>query len=308
MGSDCYGAKNNPNTDWMRMMSGWVTILPYIEQAPMYDLFMENFARLSTATPPAPTNRRIWDFDAAIRRLPAAFMACPSDGRANILQNDHRSGSYKMSAGDYCTKTEAYGWGDNNGANYSRGAFQPAMWTTLGDISDGTSNTASCTERLVGDSGNLIKRAIAKDVKNAIATTDHDACFNVSKGFEPQQCMLLRGSNGSYQNAPNGFQGEGGARWYDAQTIMNWTNTILPPNAPSCSSGGGHNDPALIPPTSNHTGGVNMALVDGSVQFLSETVGTGDLTLKCIRGGGATNYGPWGALGSRNGAESMTAF
>ena len=312
MGSDCYGARNNPNTDWMRVMSGWVTILPYIEQTPMYDLYMENFSRKDASG--NAMGRRIWDFDAAIRRLPAAFMACPSDGRANILSGDNRSGSYRMSAGDYCNKTEAYGWGDSNGANYSRGAFQPAMWTTLSDISDGTSNTACCTERLAGERGNSIKRAIARNVSNALSSTNHDVCYG-NYTFVPQECMNLRGANGSFSpNVPNGFLADNGdtppgGRWYDAQTCMVWANFILPPNAPSCSSGGGHNDPALIPPTSNHTGGVNVALVDGSVQFVSETVGTGNLTLKCVRGGGASNFGPWGALGGRNdGGSSSGAF
>jgi prepilin-type N-terminal cleavage/methylation domain-containing protein len=304
MGSDCWGASSRPGD--MRVMSGWVLILPYIEQSPAYELFMENYNRPNADGTPN-TGLRVWGFDAEIRRTPATFLACPSDGRANLLQGDNRSGSYRMSAGDYCTKTEGHAWGGSNGANYSRGAFQPAMWTTLGDISDGTSNTAICTERLVGQSGDLIKRAIARTVSGALSSTNHDVCYG-DYTFVPQECLNLRGANGSYKEHAGGFQADGGQRWWDGQGIMTWANFILPPNAPSCSSGTGHNDPALLPPTSNHTGGVGVALVDGSVQFVSATVGTGDLTLKAKRGGGATNFGPWGALGSRDGSESTTAF
>ena len=308
MGSDSWGAPSSPGN--MRVMSGWVLICPYIEQVAVYDLFMENYNRPNADGTPN-TGLRVWGYDAAIRRTPASFLACPSDGRANILTGDNRSGTYRMSAGDYCTKTEGHDWAGNDGANYSRGALQPAKWTTLGDISDGTSNTACCTERLVGESGDLIKRAIARTVSAALSSTNHNVCYSTSHTFVPQLCLELRGANGSYgpeNGRYSGFQIEGGSRWWDGQGIMTWANFILPPNSPSCSSGTGHNDPALLPPTSNHTGGVNIALVDGSVQFVSETVGTNDLTLRAKRGGGATNYGPWGALGSRNGGESMTAF
>jgi hypothetical protein len=57
--------------------------------------------------------------------------------------------------------------------------------------------------------------------------------------------------------------------------------------------------------TSNHSGGVVVGAADGSVRFISETIdiGTGDAT---NRDGGISNYGVWGAFGSRNGGESVT--
>jgi len=318
LGSDCWGAVGG--NGWSaRSMSGWVFVLPFIEQGALYEQYMQVYqspdpyaARESGRN---PADLRVWDWPFEnIRVVSAHFMACPSDGRGNTLNGSHRSGTYVMSAGDYCIKAEGHAWGGGDGSSYSRGAFQPLMWTSMGDISDGTSNTASCTERLAGERGNSIKRAVARNVSNALSSTNHDVCYNPNHTFVPQECMNLRGANGSFSpNVPNGFIADSGdtppgGRWYDGQTLMVWANFILPPNAPSCSSGGGHNDPALHPPTSNHTGGVNCSLVDGSVQFISDTIATGDLTRRAIRGGGATNYGPWGALGSRAGGESTTAF
>ena len=66
---------------------------------------------------------------------------------------------------------------------------------------------------------------------------------------------------------------------------------------------------ALIPPTSNHTGGVNTCVADGSVRFVSDTVHTGDLTTPRTatsdNSTGASPYGVWGAFGTPDGNESV---
>ncbi|MDR3198162.1 MAG: DUF1559 domain-containing protein, partial [Planctomycetaceae bacterium] len=65
--------------------------------------------------------------------------------------------------------------------------------------------------------------------------------------------------------------------------------------------------PMLLPPSSYHSGGVNVVRCDGSGGFISETVDAGTLTGGanglCKRDG-ASNFGIWGAFGSRDGAES----
>ncbi|NNJ25266.1 hypothetical protein LzC2_13340 [Planctomycetes bacterium LzC2] len=87
--------------------------------------------------------------------------------------------------------------------------------------------------------------------------------------------------------------------------------TILPPNGPSCDKGGwsgarnGYAAGGIMTAGSYHAGGVQVCLVDGSVNFISETIDTGDLSLPNAIGG-PSNYGTWGALGTRQGGEVVS--
>jgi len=84
-------------------------------------------------------------------------------------------------------------------------------------------------------------------------------------------------------------------------------NTILPPNAPTCSHDRAEWSEGPFPPSSYHPGGVVAAMVDGSCRFISETIETGDLSQPEMTGkSGPSPYGGWGAMGTRDGGESKT--
>ena len=73
----------------------------------------------------------------------------------------------------------------------------------------------------------------------------------------------------------------------------------------------------ILSASSNHTGGVNIGIGDGSVQFISDTINARTtglaaaddpfLTGKEVTSG-ISPYGVWGALGSKNGGESTAVF
>jgi prepilin-type processing-associated H-X9-DG protein len=74
-----------------------------------------------------------------------------------------------------------------------------------------------------------------------------------------------------------------------------------PPNGPSCNNPQGSfaslswiyfvNPSGSAPPTSNHPGGVNMGLADGSVKFIKDSIA----------------LQPWWGLGTRAGGEVISA-
>ncbi len=89
-----------------------------------------------------------------------------------------------------------------------------------------------------------------------------------------------------------------GSRWIRGLAMQAAFNTILPPNGPCVfdirSSGAW--DICLLPPSSNHPGGVNVLFGDGSVRFISNTIDTGNLGAQQANTyTGPSNYGVWGA-------------
>jgi prepilin-type processing-associated H-X9-DG protein len=83
--------------------------------------------------------------------------------------------------------------------------------------------------------------------------------------------------------------------------------TVFAPNSPSCYySQTSWN--SLMSVTSNHTGGVNASLLDGSVRFVSDNIdsGTGIKFDNVSIPSGPSPFGIWGGLGSRNGGEAVS--
>ena len=196
-----------------------------------------------------------------------AFMRCPSDSG---YTNNTRTNSYALSAGDQVE-------GIMNGlSGQARGVFSPRGSTRgyrFADISDGTSNTIALSERLCQQS------------------TPYRATDPVTVA-------------GRYFVAGSSIQARFGIAWQDANPMYVSFNTVFPPNGASCADGGINGDSVhlVIPAASRHTGGVNAALCDGSVRFISNSIDTGNLNARQAISG-LSVYGAWGALGSKSGSE-----
>ena len=183
--------------------------------------------------------------------------------------------------------------------NWPRGAFKRDFGRNFSAIIDGTSNTLAFSEGLIAQND--------RDARSATARSTGSGT--------PDWCLASVDSNDRnlFKNT-GGWSSEGfnGRRWADAhEWVYTAFYTIQAPNTPTCLMWGtNYRNQTIAPPSSNHTGGVNAACVDGSVHFISNTVGVGDSSYAAwgTSHSGKTHYGVWGAMGSIDGGESDTAF
>jgi len=254
-------------------ISGWVSLLPYMEQAPLYDEIKSS--QIIGTTTYAAYGPHPWDgnYTPWNQRVPA--LLCPSDP-GNV--NRANSVNYCFSVGDTTQ-------GINN-AGQPRGVFGYYSAVEMATITDGTSNTLALSERAVCLNPKNIKGGRA----NSIAINPN-----------PSICFLQVDDSTYIGNAGC----IAGLRWADGNVGFTGVNAVLPPNSPSCQTGTWDGDDGTYPPTSYHPGGVLVTLADGSVRFISDSVDAGNVTAPAPTNVSVPSpYGVWGALGSRMGGEA----
>lgn len=199
-----------------------------------------------------------------------------------------------------------------NGTGARRGVFAASGGTgalfggiRFGQISDGLSNTIAMSEHLKGSAGSNPANIASDQMKFTVGVVVGQSGLAANPG----QCMTLRGPGGLFIAGHLG-KAKFGTSWQDGQYERCGFSTILPPNSPACAEGDNGNADSsivIVPPSSEHTGGVNALLADGSVRFISDSIHTGDLTRPAVVTG-PSPYGVWGALGSRDGGDVIGEF
>ena len=153
-----------------------------------------------------------------------------------------------------------------------RGFFTPFTFRDLSAIVDGTSNTVAFSESAVSasvDGDMRLRGGIVSSVSGGYAWNGNPSkCFNSRSGNE---LSIAAGGSFTYN-----YRGQ---RTVDGRIICTGFVTVLPPNSPSCSPVNNSLQPGFSTMTANgyHGGGVNAALGDGSVRFVSETIDSGNV-------------------------------
>lgn len=269
--------------------------LPYTEQQPLYD----DLEKLQLEP---------WNAD-PLYLTQLQHLQCPSDtGRQDPTNNGRTRTlcSYAGCIGDnYGMSQVVQGATEERNNNalcdqkltiYNRGIFGRSTYHTFADNTDGTANTIMLAERSRPDRVN--SKGASLLIAGAIAT------------FSPLSCKS-QWTGQQYINPALIFTADThpGYRGLQGNTFFIGMNTILPPNSAVCTIATGtvspHWFPGLWTATSEHPGGVQVSMVDGSVRFISNTVDAGNQAAiaPAATGSGPSPYGVWGALGTRASGE-----
>ena len=221
-------------------------LLPFVEQTNLHNL-IDYRQPLLQGLPWRPTVNPAL---APVVDRPLSVFLCPSDAGDVFYEESGQlwaGSNYVVNAGPgtgltYCSRSDTNGiaWRGSN--------------VKFGDITDGTSNTLLISETLFGLRGP--DTTTLMDHRTQIARVGGAPCVTPAEDLVNQ--------------TPSRYEGRRAGQWIRNITYQTFVNGFFPPNAPvpdvsnhgECVSGA----------RSQHTGGVNAALADGSVQFISENV------------------------------------
>jgi len=283
------------------LFSWHAAILPQVEQAAA-----ANALNYSIGTTDNCSRGNLYDLatipathpNATVARTIVNTFLCPSDS----YELPDTMGSARPAPQNYAGNA---GWtpdtsGHSPGSRLGRhngfiGLVNPVRridWHTgavgIQQITDGTSNTAAVAERRIARSTSTVQSLTVRFVEPK-ATSSY--CAGTAGGTRPLADWIpLCKSITSPDPAWTVYHGRAWlSGWSRSGTIY---MHVMPVNERNCHLYGGEDDGNnLITASSMHPGGVNVAFGDGSVRFLKSTV----------------NNSVWWAIGSRNGAEILSA-
>ena len=253
----------------------------------LYDLYDPFMTGVRAATLPAP-----WSSWASWNRDLPPYM-CPSDLPPPDRTKSPALLNYKACVGDDYLQNHLTPNDPAAPGNQKRGIFQPERWLGISHVVDGTSNTVMLGEMVVGGRPGERPGGVAL----SMTTPSPAACVARIDPTDPTRLT---------PPVQDQTRPVGGRAWYGLPNFTGFS-TMVSPNGPSClySLDGAE---FMGTASSRHPGGVNVAMADGSVRFISQTIDTGQQNELDVPNPGnrRSPWGVWGAMGSCGGSEAVS--
>ena len=228
--------------------SNWrVEIFPYLEQGPLY----------------SKINRNALQADPYLTSLILSVYKCPSSALPDLqpaswttwwTNNNHQVPAYQGVMGAYPDPTGSSSsiYASNYGGWWSNnGMLVMNQYMGFKDCTDGTSNTIIVAEQSA-----------------AVGTSDIRNGYYTPWG----SCTVSQ---------PIGTQPAGSDMWGVGLSCVAYAN-----NSKTTAAGSGQTYHGNTILNSYHTGGINVALTDGSIRFIADSINFADFQRLCVRNDG----------------------
>jgi prepilin-type N-terminal cleavage/methylation domain-containing protein/prepilin-type processing-associated H-X9-DG protein len=283
-----------------RMYAWTIAVLPFIEQTALSNGITAQQRTASGGGLPDPWSVGSNTFNDTFWKRDIPSFICPSDAPPTNRGESPSILNYRASVGDDYAQNQ---WTpqDRNGPD-NRGVFMANRYLRIGGIPDGLSNTIMFGEMVAGGA--------PRDIRGGVALMGSQQLWRASDCLARVDPVTRQLSG----NVRADFRPQGGRAW-DGRPYFCALTTIIAPNGPTCQWSGVDGNENFSTASSFHTGGVNVSLCDGSVQFISQSIDVGnqnftDANVDNAQGStvgvnlpGPSPWGVWGALGSKGGGD-----
>ncbi len=272
-GGPLSSAVTTPTPELTGRLSGFYRLLSFMEQQALFDAIGPNPPQVWTGT---------------VYQTQPQGLLCPSDSPPDRAITTIGQHNYVFNLGD---RFNNFDTDIRATPSALRGLFGRESSVRFSEVTDGLSKTLALSE--------CVRPSRSGNGKVPLNDAFANISSNTNNAVNCQNSYTSQGySSGSFLDVDRSV----GTRWSDGRSGYIGFTTVLRPNGALCN---GQNTTGIQPPRSRHRGGVLGLMADGATVFINETIDAGN-PAGGEKTSGTSNFGVWGALGTRAGGEAKT--